>query len=687
MSDFSSTSKQRKIQKPLATKINEAELFSSLDANRDGVLDTTEFHALSQQLTNQLQYSNSLLSQIQALEEENFSLQQELHSQREFIKQCSQNSGELKDEVSGLKHKLKMTQGIADTLSKQLRECRIENDMLKKDLDALTSTNLALKSDVENIKKELLITKKSLSEGEKAKNRAVEDSRIQKNEMEYRINSLLSKNESVINECTSLKAKLTELERDGNEIKSNAHELTISYNELKKQFDTEQFARQLAERKVNALAANGETLQRQLQGRDAQQKELQTKFDNLSTKMQQQLNDKTALEEKAHELEATLIDLQSSQKSLADERAALQRQLDKQKAEHSNELARTRLEAEKQYQGLLHKHSEAHQALSEARKQSEDSLASTQQKLIDTYKAKALAEEKVKGVHAQMEELHASIDGLKADHKLQLADAALQFTKSQEANMKLQKQVEELLQANQELGGQLSADKDATQSWLKDARQKFIDRSGESIEAFSAIQEALGALSEDVYEGKNHLKELANEIVFIRKKAESISTVHGSAMEGLRRELMAAFKVMKAKSERKTAEVEKAKDELKAEQLAKEELVGRNLLLEEQVSRLEHDALQTQRRMGVLEREATHNSSRHSIEMDKLMDDKRALEERLAELLQSHDVAQADLWKLKEDHRKAHEALEEKQKAHTSLKHEADLKLGYSFLSPLMLDS
>jgi chromosome segregation ATPase len=144
-------------------KVDEKDLISNFDSNNDGVLDVAELHVLSEQLTNQLQYNNTLIAQVQSLEQENFSLQQELHSQRELIRNVSKNYGESSNEVADLKSKLKTTQGIVENLSRQLRDCRLENDLLKRDAENAMETNVVSRTELENIKKELASYKKEFS--------------------------------------------------------------------------------------------------------------------------------------------------------------------------------------------------------------------------------------------------------------------------------------------------------------------------------------------------------------------------------------------------------------------------------------------------------------------------------------------------------------------------------------------
>ena len=109
------------------------DLMLGYDTNQDGMLDATEIQGLSTQLSNQLDYNNSLIVQLQELERENARKNMEIHNQQEIIRNNVKNVEDLKSQLSEAARKQRVVQDIADNLNKQLREYRIENDMMRKD--------------------------------------------------------------------------------------------------------------------------------------------------------------------------------------------------------------------------------------------------------------------------------------------------------------------------------------------------------------------------------------------------------------------------------------------------------------------------------------------------------------------------------------------------------------------------
>ena len=78
----------------------------------------------------------------------------------------------------------------------------------------------------------------------------------------------------------------------------------------------------------------------------------------------------------------------------------------------------------------------------------------------------------------------------------------------------------------------------------------------------------------------------------------------------------------------------------------------------------------------MLEKEHASTHNRHSNTVDQLTDDKRALEERVANLMRLHDDDTARLKGAQEELRKHSSALDEKNKLHLASKRELEGKIG-----------
>jgi len=95
-----------------------------------------------------------------------------------------------------------------------------------------------------------------------------------------------------------------------------------------------------------------------------------------------------------------------------------------------------------------------------------------------------------------------------------------------------------------------------------------------------------------------------------------------------------------------------------------------------QISRLEHEAAQTQKRLSMLEKEHANMNQRHSNVVDQLTDDKVALEDKVANMMRAHEDSTVRLREAQEELRKHSSSFEEKNKFQIASKRELEVKLG-----------
>ena len=132
-------------------KIDFQDIRSGFDRNNDGILDDSELAVLSEQLTNQLEYSNSLLSQVQSLEQQQLEYQRDFRNKDDLIQRLTNERDNLVTENSDVKKKLKIAQDLADSLSKHSRDYRIEANSFKHEAENSIKECMAMKSFIDKI--------------------------------------------------------------------------------------------------------------------------------------------------------------------------------------------------------------------------------------------------------------------------------------------------------------------------------------------------------------------------------------------------------------------------------------------------------------------------------------------------------------------------------------------------------
>lgn len=255
-------------------KITNEDLLLAFDTNHDGVLDASELQTFTEQLAAQLEYNNQLLEQIQTLERDKFSLQKELHSKQEQIISGGKGNENLREEIKDLVHRLKTTQDIVETLTKQLRECRLENANLKKNAENFMNIQVLAQSDLDNAKKEIQQLKKVISDGEQSKAQLV--SQLDKIDGEWkRKNDILSEmNDTLTHEIKEIRTQKLAVDSHYREAAEQIQHLQTTYTETRKSLEAESNLRLQQERKAKAISDQFEGLESKLRSYELHTKEL-----------------------------------------------------------------------------------------------------------------------------------------------------------------------------------------------------------------------------------------------------------------------------------------------------------------------------------------------------------------------------------------------------------------------------
>lgn len=113
-------------------KITSNDLIGQFDENRDGNLDAGELSVFAEQLASQLEYNNSLLSQLHSMEIAELASQHELQSKNDQIRKLSMECETLSADLASTKRQLKIAEGVSDNMSKQSRDARLETGIIIK---------------------------------------------------------------------------------------------------------------------------------------------------------------------------------------------------------------------------------------------------------------------------------------------------------------------------------------------------------------------------------------------------------------------------------------------------------------------------------------------------------------------------------------------------------------------------
>lgn len=651
------------------------DILAAFDSNRDGVIDGNELEALTSQLSRQLDYTNALLERMSELENAHSKQHAELHHQQGTIKNLANQLEALKSELSESNRKLKVSQDIADNLSRQLRECRIESSIIKKDAEDAKSRHIATAEECDDLKREYDDLLFQLQNYEKRNISLVDQYEKYKMESETRYESLKITYETHHKELLELRGKQMTNDIQCNDTEESLKAITKSFDELHKQHKEEQAIKQQMEMKIRTLHATIESKQQKYTEKEMQCNEYAHQFESLSRKMQDCVNEKELCEQRISKMEEALMEHQFMIKNLNEDKMHMKNHVDKLKMEHLNALKKQKLEHDKQIESLMSKQSDMSLLMEESKVHYEDSIEAAQQKLIDIYKLKGAADEHCARYREQYEHLEGTIHNMTSQHKYALG----QYETKVEG---LENSVHGLQQALDTANGdkdrsvqQLAAERDELRHTLEVEKLRQQDNNVRYIEMFTNIQGTVQALVQEAAAGRNKVRELTNQLSLLSKRQSLLDSSSAANLTALQGELSSAFSVLLQKKSQAREREENMMDEMRKLQLAKEEEVSRCLMLEEQISRVEHEAASTKKKVGQVEKEGAYQMKKQQLLGEKLRSDKVQLEERLHIAAKQHAEAQEKIRRLQDGLHNMESTLDGVHMKHTVTGKDKDSKL------------
>lgn len=90
--------------------LDAADLVGAYDTNGDGILDMKEMEKLAAQLSNQVEYNNTLLEQLQRLEEQQLATAKDVQQKQQALRQALDVCERIRAEATDLRQKLDIAQ-------------------------------------------------------------------------------------------------------------------------------------------------------------------------------------------------------------------------------------------------------------------------------------------------------------------------------------------------------------------------------------------------------------------------------------------------------------------------------------------------------------------------------------------------------------------------------------------------
>mmetsp|Transcript_9108 Transcript_9108/g.13709 ORF Transcript_9108/g.13709 Transcript_9108/m.13709 type:complete len:805 (-) Transcript_9108:229-2643(-) len=656
-------------------KLDSTDFLAAFDKNKDGSLGKDELQALADQLSTQLDYNNTLLEHMRSLEEMQLAGQRELVAKQDQVKQLTSMNEELHAELHESKRKLKITQEIADSMSKQCRDARVEANSLKREAENAAKSYQDGKDLLKELTEERARLQQELKKAEDDLHQAEENAEQERMDLLHQNDILRQSHEALSLEAAELRSKVIPIEAEKKSLKDHVLSLARSLEETIKRCEEETETRLQAEKRIkdmthamdalrdkhremqyNVQQANGKAdasgeavkqLQAQVDSLDDQLRASEDKITTLTQALQQSTRDKDSLEQELEQMGNELV------------AHAKQRQMDQDR--WAKKLANAQKEME--------------HAAQETKAHAEEFAMESQRRATEAIEAQRQAEEKYLAIQNECGELHSLIQQTQIDHQ-----AALEAWEAQQEE--LEAQIADL-ERRLELSGEevenvhsiLVADREKAQQVIRAIRAEMIQRGERYVAMLGTLQTAIKRLKEDSIGSREYVREVVAQFAVLGAFCEQLWEKTHPPLEAWKVELAAAFKKLVTKFRGLKETIEDTKDDVRRAQLAKEEERSKTLMLEENVSRLEHELSASDMRIKDAENKGSDKLAQQKQKIDNLMKERADMELRLQRLQQSLDAATSQARNLQLSNHSIQTSLGDSSAKHSAVKQEVQGKL------------
>lgn len=159
------------------------------------------------------------------------------------------------------------------------------------------------------------------------------------------------------------------------------------------------------------------------------------------------------------------------------------------------------------------------------------------------------------------------------------------------------------------------------------------------VAMLSTMQTAIQRLKDDSLKNREFVREVMAQFAVLKAFCEQIWDKTHPPLESWKGELSSAFVKLFSKYQALKDNIEDTKDDVRRAQLSKEEERSKTLMLEETVSRLEHEISSYEMKIKEAEYKGQEKVAQQKQKIDNLMKERSDMELRIQRLQQSLDAA------------------------------------------------
>lgn len=606
---------------------------SPLDVSMAGQLQD-----LAKQLHLQMEYNSELLSQLQRVEETHLEYQRSAQEKQGAMRQALQVADAARSEANDAKRKLAIAQEVASKTSDDLKNARVDNGILKRQLEALEKLALEAKGEIGALREERTALKSALERAGEEVRALRRDGADVRSDADERIAGLTASASALARELGELRSRQGPLLAEVEAARGNLLKLHEEAEEAKR-------ARGEALGKVDrvqAAMASQEGALRDMKGAEARLlRSLEEEQARVAALQAAAARDAEIMSLKDAELMAAQHRCAEAAGDVAaarDAADAARREVDALAGELAAQARARGMDADHYEARLREASDDIRRIADEARAREAAHAAEMGRVTSDLADARARAEEAMNSLANDNATLHDMLTAARNEG----AAAARAFDEERAA---YERRVGELshrlavtAEAAERNDGELRSNLASVSTALAEAREEAVARNERHLAMMSALAGALRALRADA-------EQVRADYATLVAGARALHSHIGEALAGVQlpltqwyEEVQRAFLYLMDAGETAKRARDDAVDASSASSVALEEARARGLMLEEALSRAEHDIASKTARLaeaqGQLEaRDAAHaDASRASA---AIADDLRGEISRLRNALAS----------------------------------------------------
>jgi len=620
-------------------KIDANDFLAAFDKNKDGVVGKDELQALADQLSSQLEYNNTLLEQMRNLEEMQLAGQRELITKQEAIKQLTDVNNGFRNELTETRRKLKIAEEIADSMSKQCRDARVEANSIRREYENASKGSQDTKNLVKELTEERVKLQKALKKCEENLQEAEENHEQTRLDLLHQNDILRQSHEALSADAAELRARVIPLEAEKKQLKDHVLSLAKSLEETSKRCEEETQLRLATEKKMKDMTQAMDAMREKHREMQYLVQQANGKTDASHASIQQYQAQVQQLEDQLHQTEQSLTQLKQLYQNTIKEKEGLEQELEQMGNELVAHAKQRQLDQEKWTTKLSNAYKEMERLTNETKMQADDFAHESQRRATEALEAQKHAEEKYLNIQKECGELHALIQQTQIDHQTAIEQWELQQEELENKIHDLERRLELSGEEVENVHTILVADREKAQQIIRAIKNEMTNRGERYVAMLGTMQTAIKRLKDDGLRNRELVREVMAQFAVLKAFCEQIWDKTHPPLEAWKSELSSAFSKLIVKFHHVKDVIEDTRDDVRRAQLAKEEERSKTLMLEESVSRLEHEISTYEMKIKEAETKGQEKVAQQKQKIDTLMKERSDLELRIQRLQQSLDSA------------------------------------------------